>query len=220
MNSFGPAVCRANCCDPRPAYDNRSNREMRQMNTMNIALDPVPQVCAPADAGSGDPESTTRLTRGPRAILAPSSEVAAVPSTSIPETSRGPAAMISRQKEQIRAATDHVLGGDWAITPLLSAGDNMGLEMADITIQAGYSTVGTTGKSSAAYYCLNGEAIFRNLETQTTHYFRAGSLWTIPPQTRFRFTALFEIRLIAVAPAGRESDSGADDAPYFPLLNK
>lgn len=190
------------------------------MTAMSFAFDPVPQICAETDAGSGDSETATRLTRGPRAILAPANETASVPTTSIPETNRGPAAMISRQKEQIRPATDHVLGGDWAITPLLTAGDNVGLEMADMTIQAGYSTIGTTGKSSAAYYCLNGEAIFRNLETQTTHYFRAGSLWTIPPHTRFRFTALFEIRLIAAAPSGRESDSGADDAPYFPLLNK
>ena len=190
------------------------------MTAMNFAFDPVPQICAPTDAGSGDREPATRLTRGPRAILAPANEPATVSTTPIPETNRGPAAMISRQKEQIRPATDHVLGGDWAITPLLTAGDNIGLEMADMTIQAGYSTIGTTGKTSAAYYCLNGEAIFRNLETQTTHYFRAGSLWTIPPHTRFRFTALFEIRLIAVASAGRESDSGADDAPYFPLLNK
>ena len=128
--------------------------------------------------------------------------------------------MISRQKEQIRPATDHVLGGDWAITPLLTTGDDLGLELADMAIQAGYSTIGTTGKAAVAYYCLSGEAIFRNLETQTTHYFRAGSLWTIPAHTRFRFTALFQIRLIAVAPAVRESENGADDAPYFPLLNK
>jgi ectoine synthase len=190
------------------------------MTAMTMAFDPVPQICAPSDSGPGNRETATRITPGPRAILAPANEPAPMLTTSIPETKRGPAAMISRQKEQIRPATDHVLGGDWTITPLLTAGDNVGLEMADMTIQAGYSTIGTTGKAAAAYYCLNGEAIFRNLETQTTHYFRAGSLWTIPPQTRFRFTALFEIRLIAVAPVGRESDSGADDAPYFPLLNK
>jgi len=128
--------------------------------------------------------------------------------------------MISRQKEQIRPATDHVLGGDWAITPLLTAGDNIGLELADIIIEAGYSTIGETGATVAAYYCLSGEAIYRNLESQTTHYFRAGSMWTIPPRTRFRFTALFPIRLIAVAPARPETDGGADDAPYFPLISK
>lgn len=128
--------------------------------------------------------------------------------------------MISRQKERIRPATDHVLGGDWAITPLLTSGDNVGLELADIAIEAGYSAIGETGATVAAYYCLTGEAIYRNLEIQTTHYFRAGSLWTIPPRTRFRFTALFPIRLIAVAPARPEADSGTDDAPYFPLISK
>jgi hypothetical protein len=128
--------------------------------------------------------------------------------------------MISRQKEQILPATDHVLGGDWAITPLLTGGDNIGVEMAEISIEAGYSTIGETGGTAAAYYCLSGEAIYRNLETQTTHYFRGGSLWTIPPRTRFRFTALFPIRLIAVAPARTECCSGTDDAPYFPLLGK
>jgi Ectoine synthase len=187
------------------------------MTAMSTAFEPVSAACDESPTAGAARE---RVTLGPRTIVPPSNRAAAIGTASIPETKRGLAEMISRQKEQIRPATDHVLGGDWAITPLLTAGDNVGLELADITIQAGYSTIGTTGKTAAGYYCLNGEAIFRNLETQTTHYFRAGSLWTIPPHTRFRFTALFPIRLIAVAPAAAESDCGADDAPYFPLLNK
>jgi hypothetical protein len=71
-----------------------------------------------------------------------------------------------------------------------------------------------TGSTPAAI-TVQREAIYRNLETQTTHYFRGGSLWSIPARTRFRFTALFPIRLIAVAPARPDTDSGADDAPYF-----
>lgn len=187
---------------------------------MSIAFDPAPALSGRIAAATDGQAPGKRVTVGPRTIVPPVNHAAGADTMPILETKRGLAPMISRQKEQIRPATDHVLGGDWAITPLLTAGDNVGLELADITIQAGYSTIGTTGKTAAGYYCLSGEAIYRNLETQTTHYFRAGSLWTIPAHTRFRFTALFPLRLIAVAPARCESDNGADDAPYFPLINK
>jgi len=187
---------------------------------MGIASSSAPDLSGASDAAAGNNRSGNRITLGPRAIQQPANMPIAKRAISSPKTERGPVEMIARQKEKIRPATDHVLGGDWAITPLLTACDNVGLELADIAIQAGYSTIGESGATMAAYYCLSGEAIYRNLESQTTHYFRAGSLWTIPPRTRFRFTALFPIRLIAVAPARLETDSGADDAPYFPLPNK
>src|SRR5262245_36491239 len=164
-------------------------------------------------------QQTGRVTPGPRAIMAPQN-MAAAAAFATPEPRRDLAKMISRQKEHIQPATDHVLGGDWAITPLLTSGDDIGLEMADIAIQAGYSTIGESGSTPTAYYCLSGEAIYRNLETQTTHYFRTGSMWTIPARTRFRFTSLFATRLIAVASARSEAANGADDAPYFPLMGK
>lgn len=186
---------------------------------MRLAYEAVPATGAaqsnPAAAGT----QPGRLTQGPRAILPPANAEDRHAGPAI-NSKRGPAEMISRQKEQILPATDHVLGGDWAITPLLTAGDAIGVEMAEIAIEAGYSTIGETGSTPAAYYCLSGEAIYRNLETQTTHYFRGGSLWSIPPRTRFRFTALFPIRLIAVAPARPDTDGGVEGAPYFPLIGK
>lgn len=187
---------------------------------MGIASKSAPALSGVSNVAAGKDHSGMRITPGPRVIQSPAEWPKAAGATTTCKTKRGLAEMISRQKERIRPATDHVLGGDWAITPLLTCGDNVGLEMADIAIEAGYSAIGETGATMAAYYCLTGEAIYRNLEIQTTHYFRAGSLWTIPPRTRFRFTALFPIRLIAVAPARPEADSGADDAPYFPLISR
>jgi hypothetical protein len=186
---------------------------------MRLAYDPAPGLPAGEATASAAGAKTGRLTLGPRAIQQPANAAGRKAGTAI-ESKRGQAEMISRQKEQILPATDHVLGGDWAITPLLTGGDSIGVEMAEIVIEAGYSTIGETGSTPAAYYCLSGEAIYRNLETQTTHYFRGGSLWSIPPRTRFRFTALFPIRLIAVAPTRPDTDGGADDAPYFPLVGK
>ena len=186
---------------------------------MRLAYEAVPAIRAGQSNAAAAGAQTGRLTQGPRAIQPPANVADRYAGTAI-KSKRGQAEMISRQKEQILPATDHILGGDWAITPLLTGGDAIGVEMAEIAIEAGYSTIGETGSTPAAYYCLSGEAIYRNLETQTTHYFRGGSLWSIPARTRFRFTALFPIRLIAVAPARPETDSGADDAPYFPLIGK
>lgn len=186
---------------------------------MRVAYEAVPATGAGQPNAAAAETRTGRLSHDPRSILPPANVADRYAGTAI-KSKRGQAEMISRQKEQILPATDHVLGGDWAITPLLTSGDAIGVEMAEIAIEAGYSTIGETGSTPAAYYCLSGEAIYRNLETQTTHYFRGGSLWSIPARTRFRFTALFPIRLIAVAPARPDTDSGADDAPYFPLIGK
>jgi quercetin dioxygenase-like cupin family protein len=164
------------------------------------------------DDGTGREISAPDRPQMPRGRVLAESDVRGEPAT-------GGGAMISRQKDQIPAATDHVLGGDWSVTPLLSGADGIGFEMGDISIQAGYSTISETGKNPAAFYCLSGEAIFRNLETQSTHYFRAGCLWTIPPNTRFRFTALFPMRLIAIAPAAPADDgcNGKAEPLKFPL---
>ena len=95
--------------------------------------------------------------------------------------------------------------------------------MAEIAIEAELQqAIGETGSAPAASYCLSGEAIYAQCgDAERPTYFRGGSrVEALPARARFRFTALFPIRLIAVAPARPETDSGADDAPYFPLIGK
>src|SRR5262245_53732096 len=99
---------------------------MRRMTAMSIASNPAPALSSgrTAAATNNGQAVGARVTGGPRAIVPPRNQAAGADTMPILETKRGLAPMISRQKDQIRPATDHVLGGDWAITPLLTSGDN------------------------------------------------------------------------------------------------
>jgi hypothetical protein len=83
---------------------------------MRLAYEAVPAIAAGQSSATAASLQTGRLTQGPRAIQPPANPADRYAGTAT-KSKRGQAEMISRQKEQILPATDHVLGGDWAIRP-------------------------------------------------------------------------------------------------------
>ena len=126
--------------------------------------------------------------------------------------------MIIRRLDEARGGPREVVGGNWTSTRLLLREDAMGFSMHDTTLRAGTSTEMHYVNHLEAVYCIEGEAVLKELPDGPEHVIVPGTLYALDKHDHHLLTVRRDLRVICVFNPPCTGREVHDERGAYPLL--
>ena len=104
--------------------------------------------------------------------------------------------MIVKTLEDVLGTKGEAHGGKWHSMRLLHAEDGMGVTLTDSILEAGFEMTLWQKHHLEACYCLEGQGMLEDLESETVHRIQPGMLYAMDKHDRHRIRITERTRLI------------------------
>lgn len=127
--------------------------------------------------------------------------------------------MIVRRLEELNSNERSVSDTNWTSRRLLLAQDGMGFSMHDTILHAGTETKMWYKNHVEAVYCVEGEGEIVDLENDTVHPIKPGTLYALDKHDRHILKAKTRFRMICVFNPPLVGPETHDEDGAYPLLH-
>lgn len=126
--------------------------------------------------------------------------------------------MIVRKIDEIAGTDREVRDTNWNSKRLLLRSDGMGFSLHDTTLHPGTETKMWYRNHVEAVYCIHGEGEVVDLDTDTPHPIRPGTLYALDQNDRHILKAHTELRMICVFNPALAGPETHDTDGAYPIL--
>lgn len=104
--------------------------------------------------------------------------------------------MIIRNKQDVVGTKGDASGEDWHSFRLLHQEDGMHVTLTDSILEAGFEMQLWQKNHLEACYCIEGEGTIEEVDTDTVHDIRPGTLYAMNNHDRHRIKAITRMRIV------------------------